>query len=536
MVRRRPAINNRRLGLDNLQVPNEYLINPELKNGSGHSQQPAATISSDMPQAHSTHAAAAAHAQPAERRRALANSFDLTLEAPAEAPRRRIGFRMPSRKAVKRVLLVLLALAIIGGGFFVWKVFMNGGKVFNGNPLSLILGNKELQKDQYGRTNVLLFGTSEDDPDHDGAQLADSIMVASLDQEKKDAFMVSIPRDFWVKYGKACNSGYEGRVNEVYMCSVDEGEEAGQEALRLKIGEILGMNIQYSAHVNYTVLKEAVDAVGGITVNIESDDPRGILDRNFDWKCGYRCNYVKYKNGPADLDGERALALARARNAAGGYGLSGGNFDREQYQQKILIALKDKAVSAGTLANPVSVSNLLDSLGNNVRTNIDSQEVNSFVALAKEIDTSKITRLSLNDEEDPLVTTGNVSGMSVVRPVAGLYKYTEIQQYIKATVSGDKSALEGATVDVLNGSGIAGAAQKQADQLMGLGVDVVEVSNAPAGSYAPVALYDLSEGKMPATKTKLEKFLSVTATSEALPSTVTSDSDFVIIVGSNGTN
>jgi len=43
---------------------------------------------------------------------------------------------------------------------------------------------------------------------------------------------------------------------------------------------------------------------------------------------------VKYAQGETVLlDGERALALSRARNAQGGYGLEGGNFDREKNQQ-----------------------------------------------------------------------------------------------------------------------------------------------------------------------------------------------------------
>jgi LCP family protein required for cell wall assembly len=530
VVRRRPAINDRRLGLDNLQVPKEYLMNPELKNGSGNSQPNLAKITDDMSQIQPIPMAGKA------KRNSGKHDFDLTLDAPGATRKKRFALHRPTKKAVKRTAIVLLVLAIIGIGYFGWKFFVNSGRVFNGNPLAFFTGNKELKKDQYGRTNILLFGTSEDDAEHEGADLTDSIMIASLDQEKKNAFMVSVPRDLWVKYGQACNSGYEGKINEVYMCNADESEEAGQAALRTKVGEVFGLDLQYSVHVNYTVLKEAVDAVGGITVKIDSPDPRGILDRNFDWKCGYKCYYVKHKNGPAALDGEHALALARARNAAGGYGLTEGNFDREKYQQRILVALKEKATSAGTLANPVSVSNLLDSLGNNVRTNIAADEVNSLVVVAREVDASTITQLSLNDEEEPLVTTGNVSGASVVRPVAGLYNYSELQQYIRAHVSGDKAALEGATITVLNGSGVPGAAQKKADELMAQGLAVDETSNAPAGTYGSVQLYDLSKGTKPATKEKLEKILGVSVTTQVLPSSVTSDSDFVIIIGSNGAN
>lgn len=77
-----------------------------------------------------------------------------------------------------------------------------------------------------------------------------------------------------------------------------------------------GLDVQYYAHINYTVVREAVDAVGGVDVKIESSDPRGILDRNFDWKCNCECYYVNYKNGEvAHMDGEHALAFMRTQRA-----------------------------------------------------------------------------------------------------------------------------------------------------------------------------------------------------------------------------
>jgi anionic cell wall polymer biosynthesis LytR-Cps2A-Psr (LCP) family protein len=110
------------------------------------------------------------------------------------------------------------------------------------------------------------------------------------------------------------------------------------------------------------------------------------------------------------MNGEQALALARARNDAGGYGLSRGNFDREQYQQKIILAIKQKAVSTGALANPVTVNKLIDTIGTNVKTSFDAAEVQTLVGLMKDIKPENIHQVSLVDEKNPMVTTGNVSG------------------------------------------------------------------------------------------------------------------------------
>lgn len=59
---------------------------------------------------------------------------------------------------------------------------------------------------------------------------------------------------------------------------------------------------QYSVHVNYTVMRDVVKALDGITVTIESRDPRGQMDSNFDWKCkggnAYASQATMIKNCP----------------------------------------------------------------------------------------------------------------------------------------------------------------------------------------------------------------------------------------------
>ncbi len=271
-------------------------------------------------------------------------------------------------------------------------------------------------------------------------------------------------------------------------------------------------------------------------VTIESSDPRGILDRNFDWTCGYKCYQVKYANGPVHLDGEHALYLARARNDPTGYpayGLPQGNFDREKNQQKILAALKSKATSAGTLSNPLAVTNLLDSFGNNVRTNFDGAEVKTLISLGKDIPNDKITSISLVEPGHMVVTTGTVGGASVVRPVAGVDDFSEIQSYVRLKLSGLNG--ETAVIDVLNGSDGMGVATAKATELRDAGLTVDKIGDVPSGNYAPIQWYDMSKGKQTKTATKLKQILGVDAAGSTLPTGVQSSADFVIIIG-NGAN
>lgn len=445
-----------------------------------------------------------------------------------------------NRKTVKRIFIVILILVLAAGGYLGGKLLITTGRVFNGNLFDFLGSSKELKMDQYGRTNILIFGTSEDDPSHAnaGPDLTDSIMLVSIDQKTKQSSMMSIPRDLYVKFGQACFGGYEGKINEVYQCGVKgTDEKTGSQKLMGVVNASFGVDIQYYVHVNYTVLRESVNAVGGITVNIESTDSRGILDRNFDWICGYKCYMVKWPNGPAQLDGDHALALARARNDAGGYGLSRSNFDREVNQQKILVALKDKAVSAGTLTNPIALNGLLDALGNNVRTNFDTGEVKTLAGLAAQIKDTNISRIDLIADGEAVLTTGSSpSAGSIVRPIAGLYDFSKVIAFVRSKLTEVVAGQETAKIEVLNGSDTNGVAGVKAAELAAKGIIVNSTGDAPtSSSYGALQWFDMTGGTKPETNKKLTTALGEPSSGSKLPTGVQSTADFVIIVG-NGVN
>jgi LCP family protein required for cell wall assembly len=347
----------------------------------------------------------------------------------------RKGKPEPSRrkKIVRRTIAVILLLLVILGGFLGWKFLNATSKVFEGNVLGFFDTTK-LKGEENGRVNILLAGTSEDDADHGGADLTDSIMLVSIDTENNSGFTVSIPRDLWVKYGERCSAGFEGKINVAYQCGNDvnfkeDGYPDGGMGLLSKIVSTnLGVPIQYYGKINYTAFKDAVDAVGGITLNIDSEDPRGIYDPNIQPKDG---GPVRLKNGPQKLDGKLALALARSRNVKGGYGMSRGDFDRTTYQRAMLVALKDKALSAGVISNPSKLGGLLDAAGDNVQTNFKSNEIRRLYDLSKLISNEKIQSIDLASSDNMLVTTGMYNGQSIVRPVDGINNFSSIKAYFK---------------------------------------------------------------------------------------------------------
>lgn len=428
--------------------------------------------------------------------------------------------------------VILLAIA----GYVGYKVMVASDNIFSGNILGIVR-SEPLLTDAKGRSNFLVFGTAEDDEGgaHGGANLTDSIMVISVDQKQKNAFMVSLPRDLWVEYNETCSVGNQGRLNAVYFCASNDGEDekVGAEALMSKVYEITGLEMQYYIHLNFTAVVEAVDAVGGVQVVIESEDPRGIFDDNFDWKCGFKCNMVKYPNGLTPvMDGEHALALARARGASGNtYGLPQANFDREKNQQKILAALREKALSAGTLTNLGAVTKLIDALGNNLRTNIDSKYIRTIMDIAKDTKSPDVISVSLVDPEDLQVSTGNAYGQSIVRPVKGLLDYTGIHNYLSKKITSDPVVREAAEIAVLNGSGIVGAAQTEATKLESENYIITTVENAPDTISDTYQVYQLDASKTKTAEKLAARYKVTVQTTKPTSISVPSTTSFIIVIG-----
>lgn len=454
------------------------------------------------------------------------------MEQRAKKPRKKVS----KGKIVKWIVIVII-LAILGVvGYLAVKAFLAGGKVFNGNPLDIITTKTRLAEDDNGRTNILIFGTSGytmDENAWDGAMLTDSIMVVSLDQDNNDAYMMSLPRDLYVRNNCPALGKTSGKLNEVFYCAytTDKDEVAGAEALMAKSGEILGLDIQYYIHADWTALVQAIDAVGGVDVTIESDDPRGIYDSS---------TGIKYANGEvAHLDGEKALALARARNHNyGDYGLAGGNYDREKNQQKILAAFQQKAMSAGTLLNPVAVNNLIDSLGNNLITSFETGHVQTLIDIASNLQADHIKQLPFVGRDDGgpnLIATYAPNGTYLGEaPVAGVYDYSEIQAYVAQNLSSDPVVMEGATIDVLNGSDQAGLAAKKAEELEDDNYTIGSIDNAPASTTESVTIYQLNSD-MTNTATALKDKYGVEPIQGELTGYYTT-ADFVIVFGTGSTS
>ena len=464
--------------------------------------------------------------------------------------------RKKSRKK-KRIIkissIIIGIIVLIVGGFLVYKALGMMGNVLDGNPFD-IFQQQALKEDAYGRSNILIVGTTDDDPtrkaEGDGI-LTDSMMILSVNQTTKDAYMFSIPRDLWVQYNTACSAGYEGKINVMFGCIADgdteEAETARLDGIREFVGDIFDIDLQYAVHVRSNVVSDAVNAVGGVTVKVESRDPRGVLDASIDWMCTQgnptaeekqkRCptgHYIDFPIGDNEMDGDKAMWFSRARGVGYGetYGLEQSNFDREQNQQRVIIALKDKALSTGTLTDFSKITKLMDAMGENLRSNVETKEVRTIMSLASEITNDNIKRLSFVEEDNMLMTTGSVGGQSVVQPSAGLYDYSDIRAFLRKEIYATDVSKENASVIVLNSGTTSGLAQETADELEELGMNIIATDNVPEDYTEGANIYRLvAEDQKTATAKKLKELYKKEIKQGNPPFAIEAEADFVVIIG-----
>ncbi|HNA98867.1 MAG TPA: LCP family protein [Marmoricola sp.] len=391
----------------------------------------------------------------------------------AKGKRRAVRKRSPLVRILLSGFLVVGLVVGVGAGWFVYKGNEVSSKVFSrGGGVGDLLVGAPLKQDRNGRINVLVFGTSQDDPAHSGGSggqgmwLTDSIQLVSINARTKQAEMIAIPRDTWVTLPKPCVVGYQSKINAVFECAAagdrdapdydphffsslqkevkqyKKRETAGAAALMKVVGQVTGLKPAYYVHVNYSVVRDSVNAVGGVKVNIVGSGHEGIFDTNLDYPCPQErksCRRVYYpRDGVYELNGTQALNLARARGdgtsetnlyACMQFGLDRGEFDRAANQQKIMNALKVSAVSAGTLVNPVKLNKLMDALGNNIITNLTASEGRTAIELGKSM--GEMKPISLVDPKRPVLTTARISEQSVVIPTAGQGNFGSVADYIK---------------------------------------------------------------------------------------------------------
>jgi len=482
----------------------------------------------------------------AEAQHVQVTPFDIDTIEESDIPKNRLSAGRAFKKWALRSGIATLVLLIAVGGTLFAQGYGKVHQVFRGNDSKSTAATASavqqlLKGEDTGRVNVLLLGNGGDG--HQAPDLTDTLIVASVDVVHHTAVMLSIPRDLWVQvpeYGNMkINATYEvGKYNS--LGKIDDSNAntkavfAGFKQADQAVAAVTGLRIDYNVLVNFKSFKQAIDAVGGITLNV----PQDLVDPTMAWENHH--NPVLAKAGVQQMTGSQALLYVRSRETS-------SDFARSQRQRSVILSLKDKVLTAGTLSNPLKISQLINAFGDNLVTDMSLSEGMRAYNIGKSVDNAKVTSLDLVTPPNNLITTGNMNGVSIDQPRAGLFQYSAIQQYIQqalaasstppaqqSTTTGSNAAAkpESATISVLNGTATAGLAAAKGNVIKGAGYNVVAVGNAPSKGYTKTVVVDLSNGANSNTKSYLEKAFATTAVT-ALPAGISAGgANFVVILGS----
>lgn len=458
-------------------------------------------------------------------------SLDLPDAGKNSKKARKTGRGQAVKKWALRTTIFSLLLVVGTAGMLFGKGYFKLRQAFQGGSSSVALAKEvdpELLKGEGdGRVNVLLMGAGG--PQYSGGDLTDTMMIASIDPVNNQATLLSIPRDLWTKmpnnyiasYQKL-NAAYESGKYK-YLGKTDQKSQdrkavlAGFQAVDSTIERITGIPIHYNTLVNFQAFEQAINTVGGVTVN----NPEKLYDPTMAWENNR--NPLLAPAGVNTFDGKHALIFVRSRETS-------SDFARAQRQRLVIMALKDKTANMGTLSNPVKLSGLLSAFGDNVQSDISVSDLTRMAQIMKKIPSSSIQSVSLAEAGNSFVTTGNINGLSVVMPKAGLEDYSKIQSFIRSKLTDGYIAREAANITVLNGSGVAGLATTKSDELKSYGYNIGTVANAPTEDYTTTKIYDLSSGNKKYTLNYLKKRFGVDTVGNQLPAGIVPGSASIVII------
>jgi LCP family protein required for cell wall assembly len=389
------------------------------------------------------------------------------------------------------------------------------------------------------RLNVLFIGA--DRRPNEGSFNTDTLMVASIEPSSGQVAMFSLPRDTqdvplpadWPAHAYYANGVFPAKINSLWMYasgapSLFPGTDRsrGYEALKGALGELMGIDIRYYLEVDFVGFRKVIDTLGGVVVDVQlpvadyhypSDDGRGALN-------------LYIPPGIQLMDGAQALAYARSRHGT-------SDFDRAQRQQRVVTSLRQQSDVLSFL-DPGKLDALSRALRSAIHTDYPAGQLPQLISLIERVDLGNLRSYVFT----PPVYQQECAPADCQVNYTLVPKVQAIRQAVREAFTVDpvlqksrlKLASEGATVWVLNGSGINGQAGTVADYLgyLGIGAQVPPVNGGLADklSYKKtvVTFYNGAELTMPETVKVLQKTFGVAFVAVTDPAVTV---DVIVITG-----
>ena len=227
---------------------------------------------------------------------------------------------------------------------------------------------------------------------------SDTMIVVTFNPKTLNATMLSIPRDSYVKIKCSSGTSSERKINSAGSC------------LTTTIENLLDVNIDYYAKINFSGIVQLVEAMGGVEVDV----PYSFCEQNSRRQWGTNTVYVK--KGMQTLNGEQALALARIRKA-----FNSGDFQRGKNQQLVVEGMMNQLKTIKSAKDFYKILNLVTK---NIDTNLTTNQILSFYEVGKNLITG-------DDNNVINIQKTFLNGYTQMVWEPGVNRYVSIVQYYK---------------------------------------------------------------------------------------------------------
>jgi LCP family protein required for cell wall assembly len=376
--------------------------------------------------------------------------------------------------ALRNLLIYLLAGAVVAiGGVAVHDRSALAG---TGSPEGSVLEPLPPPFAGVERLRIVLMGAD----DREARGRSDTLMLLQLNPAQGRALILSIPRDLRAQIP---GHGVQ-KINHAYHFG-------GAKLTRQTVEQLLGVPTDGVIKINIDGFVKAVDILGGVDLEVEDMEGRG---RGMNYDCPQDGLVIHLKPGYQHLTGYKAMGYVRYR-LSNIPGKGGTDFDRAKRQQKLIKAM---------IAQKLRVTNLpaLYRAGREVygcvQTNLSWRELLDLARFMRELQPGALKTLTLPGDD------ARIGGVYYCVLNADEYQQmmAEAESFLRGSGAGDA---EPTRVEVLNGSGVAGAAARTADKLKAQGFVVVRVGNAPTAEHEQTTV--LYRGDMQAEAERVVKAL-----------------------------
>lgn len=207
--------------------------------------------------------------------------------------------------------------------------------------------------------NIAIFGVDSREDDYGKGNRSDCMIIASINNETKEVRLISVYRDTYVN------------IQGHGLDKITHAYSYGEAPLAINtLNTNLDLNISEFVTVNFDSVSDAVDELGGVTINIENEEIKYINDY-IDATAQITHKTAKHVTsaGRQTLDGVQAVAYSRIRYTAG------GDYKRTERMRNVIEAMANKLKSK----NIMEINNFMDEILPKVYTNISQKTVMSMI-------------------------------------------------------------------------------------------------------------------------------------------------------------